>query len=87
MGNKLIPHGVYIRIGPLPMKMCWDLEMARWFSWPTGISYEDHLEAQHKSIAEEAEELIKEAESFDINKELHRIPQFMLIRRKTDGVF
>lgn len=93
MENKIIPHGIYIKIGPLPMKMCWDLEMARWFSWPTGISYEEHKEVQSKRVAEETEDAIKEAEivieklGFDITRELYRVPRFMLTRGKDDGVF
>nr|DAL15532.1 MAG TPA_asm: hypothetical protein [Caudoviricetes sp.] len=55
MANKVIPHGVYLRLGPLPMGMCWDIEMVRWCNWPTGISYEDHLAAQAcRSDTEEA---------------------------------
>ena len=46
MANKFIPHGVHLRLGPLPMGMCWDIEMVRWCNWPTGISYEEHLAVQ-----------------------------------------
>lgn len=85
MENKIIPHGIYIKIGPLPMKMCWELEMARWFSWPTGISYEEHKAVQ-KKVTEKAQNVIEKL-GFDITRELYRVPRFMLTRGEDDGVF
>lgn len=79
MANKVIPHGVHLRIGPLPMGMCWDIEMARWGCWPTGISYEDYLAAQAcRSDIEEAPETVQGKPLFSIAGELHRVPKFML---------
>ena len=86
MANKVIPHGVHLRLGPLPMGMCWDIEMVRWCNWPTGISYEDHLAVQAcRSDTEEAPEKVNtEAETvqekppFSVAGELHRVPKFML---------
>lgn len=86
MANKVIPHGVYLRLGPLPMGMCWDIEMARWGNWPTGISYEDHLAVQAcRSDTEEAPkkvnteaETVQEKPQFNVAEELHRVPKFML---------
>lgn len=84
MANKVIPHGVHIRLGPLPMGMCWDIEMARWGSWPTGISYEEHLEAQmyHTRTEKVNTESMQEKPQFSIEEELHRVPQFMLMLKE-----
>lgn len=88
MANKVIPHGVHIRLGPLPMGMCWDIEMAHWGSWPTGISYEDHLEAQTcHTCTEKAPKIVnaktvQEKPFFSIAEELHRVPQFMLMLKE-----
>lgn len=84
MANKVIPHGVHIRLGPLPMSMCWDIEIARWGNWPTGISYEDHLEAQtcHTRTEKVNTESMQEKPQFSIEEELHRVPQFMLMLKE-----
>lgn len=88
MANKVIPHGVHLRLGPLPMGMCWDIEMVRWCNWPTGISYEDHLAVQAcRSDTEEAPEkanteTAREKLQFSITEELHRVPQFMLMLKE-----
>lgn len=77
MANKVIPHSVHLRLGPLPMGMCWDIEMVRWCNWPTGISYEDHLAVQACRSDTEAE-TVQEKPLFNAAGELHRVPKFML---------
>lgn len=88
MANKVIPHGVHLRLGPLPMGMCWDIEMVRWCNWPTGISYEDHLAAQAccsgmedaPEIVNTEAETVQEKSLFSVAEELRRVPQFMLLK-------
>lgn len=78
MANKVIPHGVHLRLGPLPMGMCWDIEMVLWCNWPTGISYEDHLKAHNEFSLAVMAKSVQEKPLFNAAGELHRVPKFML---------
>lgn len=48
---KDIQHGVYLKFGPLPQKLTWDIAFARRGSWPHPISWQDHLAAQAEAQA------------------------------------
>lgn len=64
--KKDIQHGVYLRFGPLPQKLTWDIAFSRWGSWPHPITWQDHLAIQEKVQARE---------------QLHRVPCFMKCKK------
>lgn len=75
MENKNILRGVHVRIGPLPVRMGWDLEMLRWCHGPISVPYPGE---RMKSECAEAAAAAPAKPLFDITAELHRVPMFML---------
>lgn len=67
--TKDIQHGVYLKLGPLPQKLTWDIAFARWGSWPHPITWQDHLAAQY-TVSWQGY----------LAAQLHKVPCFM--RRK-----
>lgn len=78
MDIKSILRGVHVRIGPLPVRMSWDLEMLRWCHGPVAVPYPG--ERQKKPECVEAAADVPTKPLFDITAELHRVPTFMLSR-------
>lgn len=76
MENKNILRGVHVRIGPLPVRMGWDLEMLRWCHGPIAVPYPGEslktMENAEAAVEAPAKPLL------DITAELHRVPMFML---------
>ena len=78
MENKNILRGVHVRIGPLPVRMGWDLEMLRWCHEPIAVPYPGESTKTHECVKADAVAPAKPL--FDITAELHRVPTFMLSR-------
>lgn len=91
-----IQHGVYLKFGPLPQPLTWDIEFSRWGCWPNAISWQDHMAAQENakekfSVVENLEnvyEAIKDVTETAENvidliaEEVRKVPRFMKCKKR-----